>query len=262
MKSLFMFHDFPLAIRKIIHLKLIVVFFMLAASVIAGCGDDNPSEPEVQAINEDLFPLVIGRQLVYNGYLRDPGTDQNNTSFTAYQAKWTVASNAIPSPTGGTANLILDSTFAPVGWVATPIIIKRNSPTGNGDMSVLQSIGSLYRTIGISSADSLKWMDLRFDKGFDTDFTAFDTTLTLQQGTVRLHCVSRLKPNVSVTVNGQTYNTYELSTKAAAYVNGNLYEEKPFATFWFAPNIGPVKMIINAKGDTPGHYRELVSKNF
>lgn len=256
--------------------KFLHLFFLLLISSIGffGCSEDNnPTNGDggPDPITEDPFPMQIGRQLTYNGFLRDKSTDQDITSYTAYMASWTVISNSAPVPNvGGTSNLVMDSTLAPTGmanppvaWVTTPFFIRRDPPTGNANFSFLQNLGPFYRRFGITPTDTLVWINLaQLDKGAGVEYTAFDSSWTTSVGEVRLEIVGKLQADVSVNVNGTDYNTYYLTTIRKVYAGGTVIQEAPTASLWLAPNIGPVKMIINADGENFGHTRNLVSKNF
>lgn len=253
--------------------NLILLFFITALAVnFLGCKDKTTDPETVTPITEDLFPIIEGRQIVFNGFLRDATTDTNITAFAHYSAKWTVVSNSVPvpPPNSGTSNLVLDSTLVPTGqpnppvvWVETPFLIRRVPPTGTANFSFLQNIAPFYRKFGISNTDTLRWINLaQLDKGLNNEFTAFDSSWTTSTGNVRLLIVGRFPGKENITVNGNAFNTYKLETHRRVYVDGVKVQESATASLWLVPDIGPVKMIINADGENPGHYREFVSKNF
>lgn len=247
---------------------------------ISACSDDDTTTPPTDnSIKEDLFPLVVGHQITYSGYLRDKTTDTNIIATGAvYETKWTIASNAILSPLGNTANLIYDSTRVPTGipvppviTVASPLFVDRNPPTGNANFSFLQTVGTFFRKFGIQRLDSLRWILIaKLDAGIGTEWSAFDSTwitppTALPPNTpVRLQIVGKFEAKEDLTLAGQTFSTYRLQTTRKIYLGGSTTPSatSPTATIWLAPNVGPVKIILNADGENVGHYREFKSKNF
>lgn len=252
---------------------LFVFFFMLTLVSYSGCSsDDTTAPPVVTPITEDLFPLTPGNQITYTGFLRTVGSDTNITSFTAYQSKWTVISNSTPTPVGGTANLVLDSTLVPTGianppvaWVANPLLIRRSPATGSGNFSFMQNIASFYRSFNIQRTDTLRFFDLaQMDKGMNNTFTAFDSTFTTSTGEVRLQVIGTFEGRETLTLAGETFNTYRLVTKRQIYLGGSTTPNiiANTATLWLAAGIGPVKMILNADPENFGHFREYSGRNF
>ena len=256
--------------KIVLHLFLIPVILFSFIFIFSSCDEDTTSPEEIVPITDDLFPMIVGRQITYNGFLRNATTDSNITSFPQYIAKWTVVSNDTLTPVGGTSNLVWDSTLVPTGisnppviWVETPFFIRRDPPTGTANFSFLQNIAPFYRRFNIQLSDTLRWIHLaQLDKGVNNEFTAFDSTWAASSGNVRLLIVGKFEGNVSLTVNGQSFTTYLLTTRRRIYVDGQLLTEAATASIWLAKDIGPVKMIINADGENPGHYREMLSKNF
>jgi hypothetical protein len=95
-------------------------------------------------------------------------------------------------------------------------------------------------------------------------FTAFDSTWTTGTGNVRLQIVGTFEGRESLTLGGETFNTYRLVTKRQIYLGGSSTPNviATTATLWLAPGIGPVKMILNADSENYGHYREYSGRNF
>lgn len=249
--------------------------FLLVASLIftnSGC-KETTTEPEgPDPITEDLFPLTVGRKITYSGMLRHAVADTNITATAAvYETRWTVASNTAPVPIGGTSNQVLDSTRVPTGlptpptvWRVTPLFIARTPATGTANFSFLQNIGPLYRRFGIARADSLRWFLLAdLSKGVGNEWTAFDSSWTAAAGVVRLEVRAQFKVKESIAVGGQTFTTYRLETVRNVTLGGTaVITRGATATLWLAPNVGPVKMILNADGESPGHFREFKSKSW
>jgi hypothetical protein len=254
---------------------IVSLLFAFSTFLIVGCSkkNSNSTGPTVStAITVDLFPLVVGHQLTYSGYLRSVGTDTNITATgPAYLTTWTIVSNNQTTPLGGTATLIMDTTTVPTGianppvvQVPTPLFVQRSSPTGTANFSFLQNIGLFYRTVGIQRSDTLRWILIgNLGAGVNTQWNAFDSTWNNGNTTDELKIVGNIPDQESVTVNGTTFtNTYKLTLTENIIVGGATIATAPLATFWLVANIGPVKMILNATIEANGHYRELKSKNF
>lgn len=257
--------------------KFFLASFLFFSALILltspGCSkDDTTSPPQITPITEDLFPLTPGRQITYSGFLRAIGSDTNITAFAAYQSKWTIINNSTPTPVGGTANLVLDSTFVPSGvasppavWVTNSLLIQRSPSTGSSNFAFMQNIAPFYRAFGITATDTLRFINLaQLDKGENNTFTAFDSTWTTGTGDVRLQIVGTFEGRESLSLAGETFNTYRLVTKRQIYLGGSTNPNviATTATLWLAPGIGPVKMILNADSENYGHFREYTGKNF
>lgn len=249
---------------------LAVLSFMLSSS---GCKEKS-TEPEqgVQPITEDLYPLIVGRKLTFSGFLRDKITDINiDATGAVYEARMTVAATSAQTPFG-VAHVLSDSQRVPTGlpqppttWVVTSYYVQRSSPTGSGNISFLTNIGRFYRTFSIQRADSLRWILLaKLDAGVGVEWTGFDSSWTAPTGLVRLQIVGKFEPKASITVNNQTFNAYKATATRKIYLGGSSTPSVvgETATLWLAPDIGLVKFIFNADGETNGFYRELKSKNF
>ncbi len=255
---------------------LFISLLVLAGiGLLAGC-KDLPPEPE--PITEDLFPLVVGNQIIYSGFLRDPVTDANIISTgPVYETRWTIVSNAAPLPPvggiSGVAHLIVDSTVADTsGFDSSAVYLGRPAATGVLGLAMIINVGYFYRTFDIQQlgggirSDSLQWIDLfKIDGGVGVDFTALDKTWTSQTfGNATLRLIGQFEDRENITLNGETFSTYRLLLRRTILVTGSPAEsDAPMAEIWFAPGIGPVKMILHADGSgQPGHYREYKSRNF
>lgn len=252
-----------------------ILSFLLVASVIftnSGCEDTTePKGPD--PITEDLFPLIVGRQIVYSGFLRARDVDTNITATGAvFEARMLVASNNQATPVGGTSHLLLDSMRVPTGiptpptfWRITRYFVKRDQPTGPHSFSFLTGIGSFYRRFGIARTDTLKWILLADMKaGLDNEWIGFDSTWTSPTGLVRLQIVGKFTRETITTATGQTFNTYKVTATRKIYLGGSPTASvvSPTATLWLAPNIGIVRFIFNADHESPGFWRDFRSKNF
>jgi len=255
---------------------LVAAAFLAVLSLVftsSGCKEKS-TEPEqgVQPITEDLFPLVVGRKLVFSGFLRDAITDVNiEATGAVFEARMTVAAVNTQTPFG-TAHVISDSMRVPTGlpqppttWVVSSYYVQRSSPTGSGNFSFLTNIGRFYRTFGLQRADSLRWIMLvKQDAGVGEEWTGFDSTWTAPTGQVRLQIVGKIEPKASITVNNQTYSVYKATATRKIYLGGSATPSVvgETASLWLAPDLGIVKFIFNADGESRGFYRELKSKNF
>ncbi len=253
-------------------LSTLIIAVLIAS--IPGCKkEETITETVSQGIQVDLFPLVVGHSISYSGFLRDRTTDTDiSASGQTYSATWFVASNSAPVPTGGTSSLVYDTTKVNLGTglitSVNPLFISRSPATGTANFSFLTNIGRFYRTFGIQRADSLRWILIaNLQAGVGTEWSGFDSTWTAQiqpgvTGPVRLQIVGKFEGTETLTLAGQAFSTYKLTAKRRVYLSGVLALEAPTATFWLATNIGPVKMIINADGESYGHSRDFKSKNF
>jgi hypothetical protein len=250
-----------------------LAMFVLALSLSStGCKKSETTEPEtVQPITEDLFPLILGRQLVFSGYLTDKNDVQIPGTSSVYEARMTVVALNTPTPFG-TAHVLSDSQRVPTGlpspptvWVLSNFYVQRTPPTGTGNFSFLTNIANFYRTFGLNRADSLRWILLvRQDVGVGVEWTGFDSTWQAPTGQVRLQIVGKVEGRESLTVGGQTFNPYKITATRKVYLGGATTPsvQAPTATIWLQPNVGIVKFIFNADGTSGGFYREYRSRNF
>jgi hypothetical protein len=102
----------------------------------------------------------------------------------------------------------------------------------------------------------------KLDAGVASEWTAFDSTWTTALGATELKIVGLFPGKETITVGGQSFETYKLTLTQKVLVGGAVTATAPLGTFWLAAGIGPVKMILNASTEAVGHYREFKSKNF
>jgi hypothetical protein len=244
--------------------KTATCILVLALAVLTlfsvGCKkSSSPVETTTIPITTDIFPLTVGHRITYTGYLRSIGTDSNITSGgTVYSSTWTVVSNDTATPLGGTANLIIDSMTAPT-LTATPLYVLRVPPTGETNFSFLQNIN-------LPQGDSLTWILVgNIGYGVASFWSAFDDTLNTADSTYDLKIVGEFADQESLSVGGQTFNTYRTTLTQIVIVDGVVQGNGigvPLATYWFAPGIGPVKMIVDATEQRNGYEWDFKSKNF
>ncbi len=250
----------------------LAMFVLALALTTSGCKKEDSTEPAVVAISEDLFPLILGRQFVFSGFLRDKTTDLNiDATGAVYEARMTVVAVNATTPFG-TAHVISDSQRVPTGlanpptiWVLGSFYVQRNPATGTGNFNFLTNIANFYRTFGINRADSLRWVLLvRQDLGVGVEWTAFDSSWTGATGVVRLQVVGKVEGREALTLAGQSFNPYKITAIRKIYLGGSSTPsvQQPTATIWLQPNVGIVKFIFNADGTSLGFFREYKSRNF
>jgi len=260
---------------KLLLIVALAAFVAALSLTTSGCKSES-TEPEVEPITDDLFPLIVSRKLTFSGYLRDKTTDANiDATGAVYEARMTVSATSAPTPFG-TAHVLSDSQRVPTGiatpptiWVVQNFYIQRNPATGSGDFSFLTNIGRIYRLFGIQRTDTLRWVLLvNQSAGVGVEWTAFDSTWTGQvqpgvTGQVRLEVVGKIEGQENLTLGGQTFTgAYKIVAKRKVYLNGVLATEANTAQLWLMPNIGIVKFIFHADGESNGFYREYKSRNF
>ncbi len=245
--------------------KAATLLLTLAIAVLtlfsSGCKKDsiNVVEPTTTPITVDIFPLTVGHKITYTGYLRSIGTDTNITSTgTAYSSSWTVVSNDTATPLGGTSNLIIDSITAPTPS-ATLLYVLRVPPTGEANFSFLQ-------TILLPQGDSLTWILVgNIGYGVAAFWRAFDDTVNNSDSTYDLVIAGQFADQESLSVGGQMFSTYRTTLTQIVIKDGVVQGNGigvPLATYWFAPEIGPVKMIVDATEQSNGYEWDFKSKNF
>lgn len=254
-----------------------LMFFTLILSLlILGCKKDDELVQTVTPITVDLFPLTVGHQITFSGFLRDAATDTNIIATGAvYKTTWTIESNSAPLTSigmSGTATYIIDSTTVPAGagtfTKVSPVFVQRANATGTDNFSFITSVGKFFRTFGIVRPDSLKWILIAdLTVGETGSWTAFDSTYTYGgTHTVRLEIVGKWEGKENLTLNGTSFETYKLATRRNIYLDGSATPAPGSgaltASIWLAADIGPVKMILNADGESMGNYREYMSKSW
>ena len=265
------------AFKTMLVVGLVFAVALSMALTVNGCKEKATDPPKIVPITEDVFPLTVGRKITYSGTLRQDTTDVEMTLPPGvYIAKWTILTNAQPDPFGGAAATVInDSTQVPTGvatpptiWRVSSLLIRRASPTGTSNIEFMNDIALFYRTFGIAlTRDTLRWMTIaKLDAGVGNEFTAFDQTFTGATGPVRLLVWGKFSAKAPLTVGGTTFNPYKLELGRRIYLGTSTEPatQGPTATFWLEPNVGPVKMILNAgaaKGYF-GHTRNFSAKNF
>ncbi|MBM2839567.1 MAG: hypothetical protein HW412_95 [Bacteroidetes bacterium] len=257
-----------------------VAVMMVLALVLAGCEEDSTSPgTTIVPITDNLFPLTVGNKFTYTGYATAPGTGSQIPDPTgSYQTVWTIASNVAPSPLGGVATAIVDSTRGPFGPgglvvnVARTLLIRKDT---TGDFDFLQTIGPFKRAFGIptgtTAADTLKWIAVaRPSQGVGAtgaNWTAFDSTFTGAGGAqVRLQIFGRIETQETITdsttIHTQ-YNAYRSRTWRRITVNGTIVQDDATTSrLHLVKDIGPVQVRIVEDTENLGHFRVMKAKNF
>jgi hypothetical protein len=255
---------------------------------IAGCSEDEmpPTAAGVVPITADLFPLTVGNKLTYTGYATAPGTGGQIPDPTgSYRTVWTIVSNAVPTPLGGTATAIIDSTTGPFGpggvvvTVARTLLIQQDSL---GDFSFMQTIGPFKRafgiTVGTTAADTLIWVAVaRPSQGvgstgavwtaYDSSFTGVVNGITVD---VRLEiygmfeAIETISDSTSVTDGPATERmTYRSRTWRTITAGGTVVQlDVTTSQLWLAEDLGPAQMDIRNDTENLGHFRTLSATNF
>lgn len=271
-------------------LALVLVAVGAMAVVFTGCpkDDDDPVSPgaTVVPITDDLFPIVAGNKLTYGGYGTAPGSGSVIPDPTgSYRTVWTIAATSVPTPIGGTAALVVDSTtgpFGPGGFVVTVarnLLIQKDSV---GDFRFIQSLGPFKRAFGIpigtDAQDTLVWVAVaRPSQGVGStgvQWTAYDSTFTGTGGTpVRLQIFGRIEATETITDSTTSpgpslgiatqRDTYRSRTWRKITVGGTVVQDDATTSrLWLTKDLGPVQMRIVEDTENPGHFRVLRSKNF
>lgn len=260
--------------------------FALLAISWAGCSDDNTTTPPtVVPITADLFPLAVGNSFAYTGYATAPGSNgmQIPDPTGSYRTVWTLGPN-VPTPLGGTATVIVDTTtgpFGPGGFVVTVgrnLLIQKDSA---GDFFFMQTIGPFKRAFGIpvgtTAADTLIWVAVaRPTQGVGTTgavWTAYDSTFTAPGPSptlVRLEIFGQFEAMETIQDStgaaptlAKERVTYRSRTWRRVTLGGTVVQtDATTSELWLAADIGPVQMHIAEDPENPGHFRILDSKNF
>ena len=259
--------------------------FLSLPLMIVGCGDDEITATgggtTIVPITDDLFPLVVGRKFIYTGYATAPGTGTPIPDPTnSYNTIWTVASNAAPSPLGGTATALVDSTtgpFGPGGFVVTvarTLLIRKES---NGDFLFMQTLGPFKRAFGIpvgtAASDTLFWVAVaRPSQGVGStgaQWTGYDSTFTGTGGTqVQLQIFGKIEAMETITDSTDSptatpRETFRSRTWRKITVGGLVVQDDATTSqLWLVKDIGPIQVRIVEDTENIGHFRVLKSKNF
>lgn len=256
----------------------LTVLTALMGAFSIGCKDDATSPPAatVVPITANLFPIVAGNHYEYKGYATQnsgaggtPIPDPGNV----YRTSWTIVSTSSPTPLGGTAIVVVDSTTIPsAGTFVRNLLIRKDSV---GDVSFLQTIGPFKRAFGIpnggTAADTLIWVAVfRASQGVGStgaQWTAFDSVFTgASSSQVRLQIFGRIETQESITDSSSTpvvRSTYKSRTWRKITLNGTVVQDDATTSrIWLETGVGPVQMRIVEDTENIGHFRVLSSKNF
>ncbi|MCI0708044.1 MAG: hypothetical protein L0Y80_11240 [Ignavibacteriae bacterium] len=249
---------------KVLFLVALAVFMGTLSFTASGC-KDNPVSSE---IIEDLFPLVVGHKLVFSGHLRNANDEEIAGTSGFYEARMTVAATDAPTPFG-TAHVLLDSQLVSPGvWATQSFYIQRAAPEGSGDFGFLTNIGRIYRLFNIQRTDSLQWVLLVNQKtGLNGSWDAFvgswDGEFQGAAATIGLVVKCDQITRETVTTPGGTFEgAYRIIARRTVTVNTTPVSSGTTAEIWLVPNIGIVKFIFHADGESGGFYREYEDRNF
>ncbi len=266
--------------------SLIVLSLVAFSFFIAGCSDDETPPTggsNVVPITANLFPLTVGNKLTYTGYATSPGAGaQIPDPTSSYRTVWTIATNSAPTPIGGTATAIIDSTtgpFGPGGFVVTVARTLLVQQDAAGDYSFMQTIGPFKRAFGIpvgtTAADTLVWVAVaRPSQGVGSTgavWTAYDSSFTGTGGvTVRLEIFGQFEATETISDSTTSQDspstdrmTYRSRTWRRITVGGTVVQDDATTSqLWLAEDLGPAQMEIKQDTENIGHFRTLSATNF
>jgi len=265
-------------------LQLVCCFVLICVLVVGGAGckkDEETTNPVVIVpITDNLFPLTVGNKFTYGGYATIAGSgDTMPDPLSVYKTVWTIATNVAPSPLGGTATAIVDSTTLPVGpggagvTFARNLLIKKDSV--KNDYYFMQTIGPFKRvfgiTVGTAPSDTLIWVAVaRGSQGVGStgaQWTAYDSTFTGTGGSsVRLQIFGKIETQETITDSSSAhtqYLTYRSRTWRRITISGSVVQDDyTTSKLWLAKDIGPVQVRIVEDTENIGHFRVMRSRNF
>lgn len=263
---------------KLISFLFFSLIITLMSFIFTDCKDEATTPEEVQAIVDDLFPLVQGRAIIYGeGTLLQFGTQTPIAgSEMGFNSKWFVGNNVnLPVPPHTNPVLILDTTNVPAVGVTSvrPFYIHKDAATGNFDF--LTNLGFLFRsqkvynTPGDSTSgirgDSLVWIGLsKSTEGVGREWVAYSANYnTATFGDIRFEIVGMFTRE-NLTVAGTNYNTYKLTATRKIYLGNSTVATSTGTTaiLWLVKDIGPVKIILIGDDESHGKSQTMTSKNF
>ncbi|MFN0157123.1 MAG: hypothetical protein ACKVRP_03510 [Bacteroidota bacterium] len=258
-----------------------LAFVVVLIVALAGCEEDStsPGGTTVVPITDDIFPLTVGHKFTYAGYATAPGTGAQVPDPTdSYQTIWTIATNSAPSPLGGTATAIVDSTTGPFGPGGVVVTVARTllvREAVDGEFEFLQNIGPFKRafgiTVGTSAGDTLKWFAVaRSSQGVGSTgaiWTAYDSTFTGAGGSqVRLEIFGKIEAVETITDSSASHTqhtAYRSRTWRRITVSGSVVQDDATTSrLHLVKDIGPVQVRIVEDTENLGHFRVLSDKNF
>lgn len=263
-----------------LHFIFLLAILLSLSFLYTSCKDDSTSPEEVQAIVDDLFPLVPGRVIVYGeGTLLFTNT-QNPIpgSEAGFNSKWIVGINVpLPIPPHTNPTVIIDTTNVPAFGVSNSVrqfFIQKDTTTGNFDF--LTNLGFLFRsqkiynTPGDSTSgfrsDSLVWVGLsKSSEGVGREWTAFSANYTSAiLGDIKFDLVGKFEAKETLTIGGTDYETYRLVSTRKIYLGSSTTpaSEGTTAVLWLSPNIGPVKIILIGDDESHGKSQTMTARNF
>lgn len=270
-------------------LPFLLCGFLFVAVVVAGitgCKDDGTTESPgttVVPITGDLFPLVPGHKFTYTGYATSTSTTGGvplPDSGNVYRTVWTVGPT-VPSPLGGTAVALIDSTrlYVPGIGVITSmrtLMVKRDS--ANGDFYFMQTIGPFKRAfdipVGTAAADTLIFIPIVRPAmgagGTGVSWTAYDQTFTSSPSTgsqqIRLEIIGRIEAQEVVTDSAASpaqHTVYRARTARRITVSGTVVQnDAETARLWLETGVGPIQIRIVEDPENFGHWRFFTGRNF
>ena len=263
---------------KLFYFLFVPVLLIVITVSFFGCKDDSVTPEEVQAITEDLFPLIPGHTIVYgegNLYFNDTETPIPG-SENGFNSKWIVGTNvSLPIAPHTNPTVVIDTTNVPALGVTNvrQFFIYKDESTGNFDF--LTNLGYLFRSQKIyntpgdstsgAKADSLVWIELsKSTECVGREYVTYSANYSSATlGDIKFEIVGMFEKE-TITISGTNYDTYKLTATRKIYLGSSNVAASTGLTakLWLAPNIGPVKIILIGDAESHGKIQTMTSKNF
>ncbi len=274
------------AFKTMLTVGLVFVVAVSMALTVNGCKEKTTAPPVVDlTVPDDIFPLVSGRFIEYNGYLTQNDTETKIAASEAtYYTKWSIGTSipitaVFPSPPftvpSGNGVLVRDTTRIPgigLTFRFTPVFVKYDSTTA--EYQYLTNLGLFYRTFAIRTtgttntrADSLRFIFLAKPRAkIGNEFTAFDEnfsgTVSGSPATITLKITGKFEAKEDLVIGTTTYNTYRVVISRIISLGATPIATGVTAKLWVVKGVGPVKMWLYGDAENSGHFRTMTNKNF
>ncbi|MBI3110336.1 MAG: hypothetical protein HYZ01_02080 [Ignavibacteriales bacterium] len=223
----------------------------LAGLVPMGCDKENPVDEDESFLSADLFPLAVGRILVFTTYDLDAQTGQKVESTVHRDVSYFQATVTIG---GRSAFRLIDSIYTPQGTIER--IDTSYIAVNNGDVSLWEGGGEN------------EWFDfVQRSAGLNNEYIIRQYQETEDGVTLNVTIKGKFYDKESVTVPIGTVDAYKLEIKVSIQA-GTFSSDWIDQYLYFAEGYGPVRMTFPSQtipGTTekaPGEESLLVSKNF
>ena len=219
-----------------------------------GCDKENPVDEDESFLTTDLFPLAVGRILVFTTYDLDAQTGQKVESTVHRDVSYFQAAVTIG---GRNAFRLIDSIYAPQGTIER--IDTSYVAVNNGDLSLWEGGGG---------GGENEWFDfVQRSAGLNNEYIIRQYQETEDGVTINVTIKGKFYDKESVTVPIGTVDAYKLEIKVSIQA-GTFTSDWIDQYFYFAEGYGPVRMTFPSQSipgtteKTSGEESLLVSKNF